>query len=513
MADVFGVFHFLRPYWLLASLPVVLLWWQLRPRGPVDPKVTHGVAPHLARAMTVGLKEGRRIYPIDAVALGLVLLVLAAAGPTWSRLANPFLAQTAPLAVVLKVTPSMENTDVQPSRHKRASFKILDLIERRAGAQTALFAYAGSAHRVTPLTEDPNIVRSYLSGLAPVIMPKEGDRADQALALAQMELARSDTPGAILFVLDDIDPSSLDAFKQAASERPPVIFFVLGGQAGTLRQLRDIQNASFVEVTPDDSDLDQIERRVLSAYREALLADTTQQWDDRGWLLAWPAILLFLPWFRRGWTMRWVLAFLLFVPAAKPVQAEGWAEGWQDWRDWFLTPDQQGQRAMNNRDFTAAADVFRDPAWRAYALLRAGRYAEAAETYGFIETAAAANGEGIALLRNRKYRDGVRAFEKALTRDPTQAAAQANLRVAQAIVDYVESAQLASDTGEERGIGADDIVFDNESGQGEEMLLERAEANGLAAGLSTQDWMRAVDTQVGDFLATRFLLETVRGAE
>jgi Ca-activated chloride channel family protein len=157
--------------------------------------------------------------------------------------------------------------------------------------------------------------------------------------------------------------------------------------------------------------------------------------------------------------------------------------------------------------------LFRDPAWRAFALLRAGRYEEAAEAYGFIETSAAASAEGIALLRNRKYRDGVRAFEKAVRHDPEDAVAQANLDVAQAIVEYVESSQLAGDTGEETGIGADDVVFDNESGQGEEMLVEREAEDGLAVGLSTEDWMRAVDTQVGDFLASRFMLENARGAE
>ena len=271
MAEVFGVFHFLRPVWFVALLPVVWLWWQVRPRRTVDPKVTHGIAPHLARALTVGFEEGRRIYPIDGVALTLGLLVVAAAGPTWSRVANPLLAQTAPLAVVLKVTPSMENIDVQPTRHKRASFKILDLIDRRAGAQTALFAYAGSAHRVTPLTEDPNILRSYLSGLAPGIMPQEGDRADLALALAQAELARSETPGAILFVLDDLNPSNVVGFNKGAFERPPVIFFVVSGQGALPPQFTQIENASIVQVTPDDGDLDQIERRVLSAYREALL--------------------------------------------------------------------------------------------------------------------------------------------------------------------------------------------------------------------------------------------------
>ncbi|MEH6836789.1 MAG: VWA domain-containing protein, partial [Falsihalocynthiibacter arcticus] len=112
-------------------------------------------------------------------------------------------------------------------------------------------------------------------------------------------------------------------------------------------------------------------------------------------------------------------------------------------------------------------------------------------------------------LRNRKYRDGVRAFKKALERDPTNEAAQHNLIVAQAIAAYVESTQSQSDTGEEAGIGADDTVFDNESGLGAETQIERGEET--AATLTDEQWMRSVDTDVSDFLRTRFMLETSEG--
>ncbi|MFK7870333.1 MAG: VWA domain-containing protein [Roseobacter sp.] len=506
MAEVFGLFHFLRPLWFLALLPVLALWWQMRPREDTSDRAPKGIAPHLAQALRVGASERSRVQPVDGLALAVTLLVLAAAGPSWTRVDNPLLAQTAPLVVALKVTPSMENADIQPSRLARAGFKILDLVERRGGAQTALFAYAGSAHRVTPLTEDPSILRAYLSGLEPDVMPEAGDRADEALAQAQAELARSETPGAILMVLDDMAPGSIAAFEQEPQARAPVIFLVAAGASVALPQLDGVENSSVIRLSPDDSDLDQIERRVLSAYRDALLDDPQQDWEDRGWLLAWPALLLLLPWFRRGWTLRAAVLAGLFLPMGTPAQADGW-------RGWFLTPDQQGQMAMNRNQFAAAADLFQDPDQKAHALLRAGRYEEAAEAFSFIETTEAAMGEGVALLRNRKYGDGVRTFEKALERDPGNAQAEENLTVAKAIRDFVESTQAASDTGEDTGIGADDMVFDNESGQGQDTEINPEEEAGPATGLSTEDWMRAVDTQVGDFLASRFRLETTAGAE
>ena len=503
IALVLGVFHFIRPAWLVAILVIGFLWWWVRPRKNVEAVKLTGIADHLVRALTVGVEDGRKFYPIDGVAITLVLLSVAAAGPTWSRYPNPLLAQTAPLAVVVKVTPSMKNTDVQPSRQKRASFKILDLIKRRAGAQTALFAYAGSAHRVTPLTEDPNIIRSYLEGLSPDVMPSEGDRADLALKLSGTELERSKTPGAILMVLDDLNPSNIAALNENADDRPPIIFFVVGPGSLTLAQLDQVQNASAVHITPDDKDLDQIERRVLSAYREALLGDKTQSWDDKGWIIAWPAALLLLLWFRRGWTMHWIVVLcVLLGVSGQPAQAAGI-------KDWFLTPDQQGQFAMQDKDYAAAAQLFEDPEWRAYALFKSGKFADAVEAYGFVETPQGAFGEAMASLRSREYRDGVRGFEKSLKRDPDYKAARTNLAVAQAIVAYVEDAQSQSDTGEQGGIGADDTVYNNESGKGAETLVER-ESDKAPAGLSTDQWLRSVDTDVGDFLKFRFGLENAR---
>lgn len=500
------VFHFLRPLWLLAIPAALILWWRIRPKRENPLAQTHGFPPHLAKALTVGEQSKRRFYPIDGVAAFLVLTALAAAGPAWNRLPNPLLAQTAPLAVVFKVTPSMETTDIQPSRLERASFKVLDLIARRAGAQTALLAYAGSAHRVAPLTSDPNILRSFMQGLSPEVMPKEGANAFAAYKLATQELARSDTPGAVLFVLDDLDPADVSHFATAQADGPPMIFFVVAPDAVQLPQLEQIANASVVRLTTDDSDLDQIEKRVLSAYREALTEDETQTWDDKGWILAWPAALLLLLWFRQGWTMRWAAIAVLMVGMTSPNRAA--AEGW---KDWFWTLDQQGRLAFQNKEYTDAALLFQDPVWRAYAMFRDGQYEAAAEAYAAIDGADAAFGEGMARLRNREYRPGVRAFERALELQPDFEAAQKNLVIAKAIVKQVEDAQAQSDTGEEAGIGADDVVFDNESGRGAETQIEASEETGTIQ--STEQWMRSVDTDVGDFLKSRFLLETAQGPE
>jgi len=495
-------FHFIRP-WLLLLVPAILILWGLvrraRARGDVP---ADGLAPHLRAALTVGGTGGARLTPIDGVAATLLLIAIGAAGPTWSRMPDPFVAQSAPAVVALKVTPSMTETDVAPSRLERGKQKIRDLLDLRAGARTALVAYAGSAHVVVPMTEDPSVMVPYLEGLAPDVMPEEGNDAVAAVSLAAGLLDGQDAPGAVLLVTDGLDPADADALRQEGM--PPLAVLAMLPDGARDRGLDVLGSIPVVSVTPDDSDVRTLDRTLNAAYRRAMLEDGDQPWDDRGWLLAWPAALLTLLWFRRGWTMRWAAVVALGVLAVPgPARADGVV-------DLFLTPDQQGRMAYERKDFGRAADLFVDPLWRGYALYRSGRYPEATEVLTRVETAEAAFIQGMAFIKSRSYRDGVRAFEAALARDPSYPGAAENLAVARAIVDYVERAREQSDTGEEQGIGADEVVLDNEANRGVETEMEVPEEGGGGGLLTADEWMRTVDTRTGDFLRQRFAIEAAR---
>ncbi len=503
LAVIVDAFHFIRPLWLLLLPLVAVLWWAVR-RGRKRRDVpTDGLAPHLHAALTVGGSEQRRLRPIDGVALTLAFLALGAAGPTWSRMPDPFVAQSAPVVVVLEVTPSMEAKDVAPSRLERGKQKIRDLLELRAGARTALVAYAGSAHGVVPMTEDPAVMTPYLDGLVPDVMPTEGDQANDALTLAADLLAQETSPGGVLFVADGLEPADVGAL--ASPDAPALAVLAMLPEGTDERGLDGLPAGTVVTVTPDDGDIRRIDGMLNAAYRQAMLENTDQPWLDRGHWLAWPAALLTLIWFRRGWTMRWAAAALLAAGLAGPAPAR--AEGVVDW---FLTPDQQGRLAFQQNDFSRAAELFTDPLWRGYALYRDGQYETAIEVLDRVETAQAAFIQGMAHIKSRTYRDGVRAFETALERDPDYPSAEANLAVAREIVDYIERVREQSDTGEDSGMGADEVVLDNESGHGAETEMATPEDGGDAGLLTTEQWMNTVDTRTGDFLRQRFAIEAAR---
>jgi len=497
-------FHFLRPWWLLTLPLIAFLWWHVRKKASRKTELPSVIAPHLAAALTVGQEHRNHLRPIDTVAIVLALLALATSGPSWSRVANPLVSDTAPLVVALKVTDTMMQPDVPPNRLERAKQKTLDLLAERSGAKTALIAYSGSAHQVVPLTEDPEVIKPFLEGLDPGVMPKEGSSASEALELALSLLEGQEEPGSILFLLDTLSDADQTLFAdQNASLESSLHFWVFSRDANDIEQLKNTDAGPVVAVSIDRRDVDSVLKNIDAAYQAALSQDEQSKWRDRGTLFAWPAAIVLLFWFRRGWTMRWTAILLLSVLLQPPVEAR--ADGW---RDWFLTPDQQGRLAFEAKDYQRASELFQDPQWKAFSLYKLGKYEEAAEIYAWLESSNDAMGEGMSLIKSRSYREAIAAFQKAVDRDPMNTAAQSNLELSKYILDYIEKTREQSDTGEESGIGADDIVYDNEAGRG----TESQQQSGETMPETAEQWMRTVDTRTGDFLKSRFALENAQGA-
>ena len=159
---------------------------------------------------------------------------------------------------------------------------------------------------------------------------------------------------------------------------------------------------------------------------------------------------------------------------------------------------------MSRRDYARASEHFVDPAWQGYAQFRDGQYAAAITTLAQVDTAEAAYTQGVAMIRNRQYRDAVQAFETVLQRDPDYPDGERNLALAKQILDYVEKTREQSDTGEEAGEGADEVVFDNQAERGEQTSIQAERGDEL---LSPDQWIDAIDADTGEYLRQRFALE------
>lgn len=323
--DAFAAFHLLRPTWLLALLPLALVLVLLWRRQSAAARWRKVIAPHLLEHLVVRPSGGAKLKPAHLLAVGVVLAILGAAGPTWRREPSPFVEDTAPLVIAMDLSPSMQVRDVQPSRLERAKQKVADLLATRKGAKTALIAYAGSAHRVMPLTDDPAALATFVESLEPSIMPVAGKRPDTAIELAGKMLADEITPGTVLFLSDGIPPESIAAFETFAEENSDQIQVLAvateaggaipaegGGATGhsaldraALAELEQRSGARTTTFTVDDTDVKRVERRIDSHLSDVRQEDAEGRWRDEGWWLVLPVMLLALAWSRRGWTIRW----------------------------------------------------------------------------------------------------------------------------------------------------------------------------------------------------------------
>jgi len=309
--------HFLRPLWLLALLPALLLVWVLwHRRGEVAWR--NVIAPHLLQHLFAGggVPEGR-LRPMHLLGAFWLLGVIAAAGPTWQREPAPFAEQRAPLVIVLSLGESMLAEDIQPSRLERAVHKIRDLLALRPGARTALIAYAGSAHLVMPFTTDARLVEQFAAELSPQLMPRPGNAPAEGLTLATQLLQQADAGGGnILLITDGLRPDAVATLPPGvraevlAVAAPPGSPAPLSGppapplDRATLGAAARALDGGLVEVGVDDSDVKTLARR-LDRRLPGETDGEGERWRDTGYTLLFPLALIVLLWFRRGWAVRW----------------------------------------------------------------------------------------------------------------------------------------------------------------------------------------------------------------
>ncbi len=298
-------FHFIRPWWLVALLPAAILIWIIWRHQDSARAWRRIMDPHLLSVLMTDQSKQQTIRPVTLMAIVWLLGALALAGPTWNLEPSPFAEDQAALIIVLKVTESMAEQDVQPSRAERAVQKIHDLLELRSGSRAALIAYSGSAHLVMPLTKDAGIINSFAADLSPKIMPREGEAAAEAFKLANRQLKNASLNGSILSIADSL-PDSLDFITEKNTAPVHVLGMIGPNGLDSLRSTVQKNGATFTPVTVDDSDVTRLSKLVKTSFSARPdKNNASSHWQDRGWWLNIIIAALGLWWFRPGWVIAW----------------------------------------------------------------------------------------------------------------------------------------------------------------------------------------------------------------
>ncbi|MDH4318764.1 MAG: VWA domain-containing protein [Desulfobulbaceae bacterium] len=430
-------FHFLRPWWFAALLPIVImlpLLWKKKLQGHhmqnfCDP----ALLPHLILGQSTVSQN--RSLPLILLALAWLATVIALTGPAWQRLEQPVFSVNKDRVLVLDLSPSMMASDVQPNRLARAIYKLKDILERCKEGRTGLVVFGGEAHVVVPLTDDITTIETMLPALQVDIIPEPGDRSEDALDAAAALLRRGGAKsGDIILLTDGVADvaaalSTLDKLRtnhlrlsvlavgtETGAPAPGVNGAFAEGADGAVRisrvNISDLKELAvsgggvFNMMTSDDDDLDHI----LAAgpataieEQESRLDREMERWRDEGiWLL--PFILVLASFgLRKGWVLG--LAFLLLSSTSLPAEAFEWADMWS-------RRDQRAARLLEQGDAAGAAALFDDPAWQGAARYQAGDYQNAAEI--FKNQAHNPYNLGNSLAREGKLDQALKAFEEAL---------------------------------------------------------------------------------------------------
>jgi len=455
-------FHFLRPLWFLALVPVALLglWLAKRQsdRGSWQQAIDASLLPYLISVAAT--KQQRRPWPLICTAW--LVGVIALAGPSWQKLPQPVMQQEDALVVVLDLTLSMYATDKTPSRLVHAQHKLADLLQKRKEGLTALVAFSGDAHTVTPLTDDTTTITSMVSALAPDMMPVFGSNATSGVTRAVELLQQAGIgKGRILLMTDEVLPPDIQQIKALLQGRDISLLIMgigtadgapiakpEGGflkrddgsiiiaklNASDLSALAASCNGRYVDSRIDDSDIDYL----LSDWHVDTDTRKTEHefdlWADEGHYLVWlllPAALLA---FRRGALA--IILLMLYLPSS-PSHA-------MEWQDFWQRRDQQASVAMQQNHFDEAAGKFDDPAWRAAAQYRAGKFDAAAETLKSQDNATANYNRGNALTQAGKLQDALAAYDRALQQDPNNEDAKINRQLASNALEQQKKQQQQS---------------------------------------------------------------------
>jgi Ca-activated chloride channel family protein len=309
-------------------------------------------------------------------------------------------------------------------------------LRERAGGQVALVAYAGEAFTVAPLTDDAANVALFLDALEPAVMPVDGQQVDRAIAWSVRLLQQAGFEhGDILVLSDHADAAGDNAAGVASRQGFRVSALGLGTSsgapyrdgegrilharldAGSLRALAAAGGGSYQALTTDDSDL-----RALGVLDPGEVGASAQHgekglaWQDGGYWLLLPLMLLALFAFRRGGAFAVVL-LCVFLPLAMPANA---AE-----HGLWKRADQQQHERMEQ-----GADAYRK-----------GDFAAAEKDFAGIDSADALYNQGNALAKQGRYDEAIAAYDRALRLRPEMEDAIENRKV----VDAARKRKAAQD--------------------------------------------------------------------
>ena len=472
--SVIDNFHFLRPLWLLALIPVLLFFsamWRVNSVVTAwDKAIDKNLLPYLLDRS----KNASQRTPLILLFAAWALSILALAGPVWEQLPQPVQKKEDALVIVFDLSLSMFAPDHSPNRLDLAKRKLRDILALREEGQTALVVYAGDAHTVTPLTDDVVTIEALVPSLSPNIMPLFGSKPVEAIELAIGLLDGTDASrGKVLLMTDGIRGFDEELLtEQFADNDYELLIMGIGTEEGAPIRTNDgefltDEAGALIIPTLNKDVLQSLANRVSGRYHDIQLADSDLAyllsdfellddeqmsdveeefdiWYEFGpWLL-----LLVLPIaalsFRRGWLFCFVLitGTGMMLPSQQAQALE--------WKDLWMTKDQQAAEAFASEAHTTAALLFEATDWQGAANYKAANYEAAVASFSAIDTVDGHYNRGNALALSGNYAESIAAYDIALSLELGHPDALQNKEIVEQLLEQEEAENGENQDGEDQ---------------------------------------------------------------
>lgn len=304
------------------------VWWTRRSRSRMAdrdllPRVVVGDSPPLSAAR------------IAAASFAAASLVLALSRPQWGEHLVPAPTRGADVVLVVDASLSMLARDVPPDRLGLARRDLRRLVDSLGPSRIGLVAFAGSAMRQIPLTEDRGALATLLDALSPDMLPYAGTNIAPALSTAAAMAARSNAhrkevvlvtdggdhgqdaqsaaetvakAGAHLWVVgvggDNAAPIPLPGGGVKSDREGNIVTVQL--ERGPLQALAKAGNGTYLELSPISWNLEPVLASVNSVVAESGVAGMRMERIDRfPWFVGAAFLFLLLETLLpRGWRKR-----------------------------------------------------------------------------------------------------------------------------------------------------------------------------------------------------------------
>lgn len=478
--------HFLRPLWLLA-IPFSILVWLWLGRSSQSTSWESYLSSAAVKALRVEQKSTRNLLYTWALIVW-ILLIIGAAGPAWVKQTIPTIDNQNGIVVVMDLSPSMLSTDIKPDRVTRARFELLDMLSKIEDGQTGLVAYSASAHLVSPLTDDPNTLKTLLPALSPQVMPEQGSNVEEAIELAQQLLIDAGVSGGqIILMTDGVSKQAIRKVSASLKSNTSLSILGIGGTDPTpipdpnggfvrgsdneiiltqldqasLSRLASSNRGHFSTLKADDSDIEKLLQKTVNASSDNSAANNTEydSWQDMGYIFVLLALPIFALLFRKGTI--YGIVFLMLAPL--PQTSEASEQQKFKWRDLFATKDQQASSRFAEGRYEDAAKQFERKDWSAAANYRNGNYEAVIEQLAKNEDVTSLYNKANALALSGEFERAIEAYQTVLDQQEDHADAAHNRQLVEELLKQ-QKQQEQQQQGSEQNQSGDQ----SESGQSQQ---------------------------------------------